>query len=112
MARVAKHLHGWRWIAVLSMTVVLSACTSPKLDVRRLNLLVSEAIIITSKEPQRLLIRSAVANNNHDNASCNQAVGKSLAYGESTTVFFTGCGEVIEFTIYTDGGTWSGKYEK
>lgn len=90
----------------------LAGCTPPPLEVSKLDVLVGDAVSITSKADKPLLVRSAVANGNKGNSSCDKAVGKQLNPGESTSLFFVGCGDVMELTVHTDQGSVDFNFKK
>ncbi|MES2937133.1 MAG: hypothetical protein V4864_05605 [Pseudomonadota bacterium] len=79
----------------------------------KVDVLLGDTVTITSKSAKSLLVRSAVANDNDGNSSCDKAIGKSLAPGESTTLIFMGCGDAMELAVRTDqGGSATFKFSK
>ena len=98
--------------ATIVLAVGLLGCSPPPLEAKRLDLLVGDAVSITSKADKPVLVRSAVANGNNGNSNCDKAVGKQLAPGESTSLFFMGCGDVMELTVNTDRGSATFSFKK
>lgn len=101
-----------RLVCATALAVVLVGCSPPPLEITKLDVLLGDAVSITSKAQKPLLVRSAVANGNNGNSSCDKAVGKQLAPGESASLFFVGCGDVMELTVHTDQGSGTFNFKK
>lgn len=99
-------------VSTAALAMCFGGCTPPPLEVTKLDVLVGDAVSIKSKATTPLLVRSAVANGNRGNSSCDKAVGKQLQPGETTSLFFVGCGDVMELSVNTDQGTATFKFQK